>query len=98
MGKGNIAVVAPPGPYSNMVHPEDPAVFGGHQGYNPAPPSYTSGSQYESEDGVFSDDAVQKGEPNEATITRVFRSDLSALTSKDRWNERMGAGLVDVVQ
>ncbi|XP_037533200.1 protein lifeguard 1 [Nematolebias whitei] len=73
VGKGNIAVVAPPGYYSNTVHPEHPAVFGDHQGYDPSPPSYTSGSQYESEDGVFSDDAVQKGFIRKVYLTLMIQ-------------------------
>lgn len=50
VGNGNVAVVSPPGPYDNMA--------GGDQQCGQAPPDYAEGS----EDGVFSDAAIRRGE------------------------------------
>lgn len=58
VGKGNVAVVCPPGPYDNNVHPEDPAAPGGNQQYGQDPPDYSEGL----EDNAFSDGAIRRGE------------------------------------
>lgn len=57
VGKGNVAVVSPPGPYDNMVHPEEMAAAGDQQ-YGQAPPDYCDGL----EDSAFSDGAIRRGE------------------------------------
>lgn len=53
VGKGNIAVVAPPGPYDNTVHPEAQSST---MDFTP-PPDYSCGL----EDSGFSDGAIRRG-------------------------------------
>lgn len=56
VGKGNVAVVSPPGAYDDMVRPEHVAAAGGE--FGEAPPDYCHGL----EDSGFSDAAVRRGE------------------------------------
>lgn len=58
VGKGNVAVVSPPGTYDNMIHPDSVAAAGDHQQYGQAPPEYSDGL----EDSGFSDAAIRRGE------------------------------------
>lgn len=58
MGKGNVAVVSPPGTYGHMVDPEEAAAAGGNQQCGAAPPDYSYGL----EDTGFSDAAIRRGE------------------------------------
>lgn len=54
VGKGNVAVVSPPGTYDNMVQPDG---AGGILHDGEAPPDYSYGL----EDSSFSDAAVRRG-------------------------------------
>lgn len=58
VGKGNVAVVSPPGIYDNMAHPGDMAAAGGDQQYGQPPPDYSHGI----EESGFSDGAIRRGE------------------------------------
>lgn len=58
VGKGNIAVVSPPGIYENIVHPDGQTAPGGNLSGGQAPPEYTHGL----EDNSFSDAAIRRGE------------------------------------
>lgn len=58
VGKGNVAVISPPGNYGHMVGPAEAAAAGGNQQYGEAPPDYFYGS----EDLGFSDAAIRRGE------------------------------------
>lgn len=58
VGKGNVAVVSPPGAYDNTAHPEDMAAAAGDREFDQAPPDYCQGL----EDSSFSDSAVRRGE------------------------------------
>lgn len=57
VGKGNVAVVSPPGTYDNMVHPDGVAAAGDDQQHGQAPPDYSHGL----EDSSFSDAAIRRG-------------------------------------
>ncbi|XP_044214195.1 protein lifeguard 1 [Thunnus albacares] len=57
VGKGNIAVVSPPGIYENIVHPDGQTAPGGNLSGGQAPPEYTHGL----EDNSFSDAAIRRG-------------------------------------
>ncbi|MEQ2300148.1 hypothetical protein AMECASPLE_022338, partial [Ameca splendens] len=69
VGKGNIAVISPPGSYNNMVHPEDPPAFGGDQYCSEAPPMYT----YESEETGFSVASIRRGFVRKVYLTLVVQ-------------------------
>ncbi|MED6279266.1 hypothetical protein CHARACLAT_032757, partial [Characodon lateralis] len=69
VGKGNIAVVSPPGSYNNMVHPEDPPAFGGDQYCSEAPPMYT----YESEETGFSVASIRRDFVRKVYLTLVVQ-------------------------
>lgn len=75
VGKGNVAVVSPPGTYDNMVHPEGAAAAGGNQQYGEAPPDYSYGL----EDSGFSDAAIRRGE--------VLKEEGSTLREKKKARE-----------
>lgn len=69
VGKGNIAVVSPPGPYDNMGHPEGQAAAGGTLQYGQAPPDYSHGL----EDSGFSDAAIRRGFIRKVYLTLMIQ-------------------------
>ncbi|XP_040899380.1 protein lifeguard 1 isoform X1 [Toxotes jaculatrix] len=69
VGKGNVAVVSPPGTYDNMVHPEGAAAAGGDQQYGQAPPDYSHGL----EDSGFSDAAIRRGFIRKVYLTLMIQ-------------------------
>ncbi|XP_013858842.1 protein lifeguard 1 [Austrofundulus limnaeus] len=73
VGKGNIVVVSPPGFYSNTAHPEHPAEFGGNQHHDQTPLPYSFGSQAESDDSSFSNDAIRRGFIRKVYLTLMIQ-------------------------
>ncbi|XP_078108043.1 protein lifeguard 1 [Sander vitreus] len=69
VGKGNVAVVSPPGTYDNMVHPEGMAAAGGDHQYSQAPPDYCHGL----EDSSFSDAAIRRGFIRKVYLTLMIQ-------------------------
>ncbi|XP_071781600.2 protein lifeguard 1 [Centroberyx gerrardi] len=69
VGKGNIAVVSPPGPYDNMVHPEGQAA-GGDQQFGEAPPDYSQGFP---DDNRFGDAAIRRGFIRKVYLTLMIQ-------------------------
>ncbi|XP_054477436.1 protein lifeguard 1 [Anoplopoma fimbria] len=69
VGKGNVAVVSPPGSYDNMVHPEDMAAAGGEQQHGQAPPEYCHGL----EDSSFSDATIRRGFIRKVYLTLMIQ-------------------------
>ncbi|KAF6714869.1 Protein lifeguard 1 [Oryzias melastigma] len=59
VGKGNISVVSPPGPYDNLGYTEDPPppAYGGYNQYTQAPPPYPEPQVF----CDFSDKTIRKG-------------------------------------
>uniref|UniRef100_A0A3P9IXL1 Zgc:110410 n=1 Tax=Oryzias latipes TaxID=8090 RepID=A0A3P9IXL1_ORYLA len=57
VGKGDISVVCPPGPYDNLGYAEDPPTYGGYPQYGQAPPPYPEAPVF----CDFSDKAIRKG-------------------------------------
>ncbi|XP_008275222.1 protein lifeguard 1 [Stegastes partitus] len=71
VGKGNIAVVSPPGSFDNMVHPVGPTApaAGYDQQYSDAPPSYSD----DPPDSVFSDGAIRRGFIRKVYLTLLIQ-------------------------
>lgn len=69
VGKGNVAVVSPPGSYDNMVHPEAAAAAGGDQQYSQPPPDYFHGL----EESGFSDAAIRRGFIRKVYLTLMIQ-------------------------
>ncbi|KAJ4930740.1 hypothetical protein JOQ06_025048 [Pogonophryne albipinna] len=69
VGNGNVAVVSPPGPYDNSVHPEGLAPDGGEQQYGQAPPGYSQGL----EDNSFSEAAIRRGFIRKVYLTLMLQ-------------------------
>uniref|UniRef100_A0A3B4UIV9 Zgc:110410 n=1 Tax=Seriola dumerili TaxID=41447 RepID=A0A3B4UIV9_SERDU len=69
VGKGNVAVVSPPGTYSNMVNPEGAAAARENQQYGEAPPVCSYGS----EDSGFSDAAIRRGFIRKVYLTLMIQ-------------------------
>ncbi|KAM6936470.1 protein lifeguard 1 [Lycodopsis pacificus] len=67
VGKGNVAVVSPPGAYDDMVRPEHVAAAGGE--FGEAPPGYCHGL----EDSGFSDAAVRRGFIRKVYLTLMIQ-------------------------
>ncbi|XP_040020554.2 protein lifeguard 1 [Gasterosteus aculeatus] len=69
VGKGNVAVVSPPGAYDNTAHPEDMAAAAGDWEFDQAPPDYCQGL----EDSSFSDSAVRRGFIRKVYLTLMLQ-------------------------
>lgn len=72
VGKGNVAVVSPPGSYDNhALHPEDAeaAAAAGRQQFGEAPPDYSHGL----EDSGFSDAAIRRGFIRKVYLTLMIQ-------------------------
>lgn len=69
VGKGNISVVSPPGPYDNMVHPEEQAARGAPP-FGEMPPEYAQGFE---DDNCFSDAAVRRGFIRKVYLTLMIQ-------------------------
>ncbi|XP_019946881.2 protein lifeguard 1 [Paralichthys olivaceus] len=67
VGKGNVMVVSPSGPYVNMVHPEGAA--GDPKQYSEAPPVYSNGL----EESSFSDAAIRRGFIRKVYLTLMIQ-------------------------
>ncbi|XP_070768746.1 protein lifeguard 1 [Enoplosus armatus] len=70
VGKGNVAVISPPGTYDNMVHSDGMAAAGGDQQYGAAaPPDYSHGL----EESSFSDAAIRRGFIRKVYLTLMIQ-------------------------
>uniref|UniRef100_A0A3Q2SU56 Zgc:110410 n=1 Tax=Fundulus heteroclitus TaxID=8078 RepID=A0A3Q2SU56_FUNHE len=69
VGKGNIAVISPPGSYNDPAHPEDPPAFGGPQHCSQAPPVYT----YNAEETDFSVATIRRGFVRKVYLTLMVQ-------------------------
>ncbi|XP_054637481.1 protein lifeguard 1 [Dunckerocampus dactyliophorus] len=69
VGKGNIAVVTPPGSYENMVHPEGQAAGAGEHQFGQAAANYCHGL----EDSVFADASIRRGFIRKVYLTLMIQ-------------------------